>query len=65
MNIRMWIFRKSTKKNNKAFHGRPQFLFNFEKQHWGGCFTEDVIKNNKMIQKKMGLKLTRILVSFQ
>ena len=56
MNIRMWIFRKSTKKNNKAFHGRPQFLFNFEKQHWGGCFTEDVIKNNKMIQKKMSLK---------
>ena len=56
---------KSIKKNDKGLHHRPQILFNLKKQHWGCCITKNIVKNNKVIKKKMSLKLTSVLISFQ
>ena len=56
---------EETLKNNKTFHSRPEIIFNFEKQHWCCCFTKNIIEDYEVVQEKMGLKLTRVFISFK
>ena len=65
MNITFGILWNTVQKQDKCFHCRPKFFFNLKEQHRCGCFSKDIIENDKVVYKKGNFEFPRVLISLQ